>query len=474
MSLIKFLQRKVMDSGTAPNKPGASKGDSAFEDRLRVSQNRERQSLLSQPLMIFLQRKVIDSGSQSIKQGAPKGGSTFVDDRLQRKIRGSDGAAPFSTDPSGSTTGMSAANTPAKVSDTDCSEGRGGDASVAKSVKEENEVGVAEDTLGNTYDSKQPVTAFLVDEEDPPIGEIVEAQAVGFFEQKWKLMVFIVVVVAGALAAALLALGRGGDGRSDGFPVSDEPGAVVTTATVNICNAAIPFNFDGGDLKSFGADHDAPAALVFPFQFNYPWDTACSDDERVRQMGGLQQSLATMLHERYGGDVVVQNAGAIKGEIAAGPVYEADVRGVSPYMNTVSFVTVDGGGLAAMLNNAVTRAASITDKFNFGGAYPYCSGVRFDVDVTSVGTPPVANIEVVDAATGEWTALSGRLGDEFRVQTNSFLASGGDGYMAGVNVIRTYDTGSFVLDGVLEYLVGVVEWDVTGQEMSTMSFENGL
>ena len=270
-----------------------------------------------------------------------------------------------------------------------------------------------------------------------------------------------------------------GDGQSDGAPiVDDEPGVVVTTATVNVCNAAIPLtlpNFESGDLESFGADYDTPSTLVFPFQLYGPWDTPCSDDERINQMGGLQQSLASMLHERYGGDVAIQNAGAFRGEFAAGPVTDSDVLGLNPYMNTVSYVTVDGEGLAAMLNNAVTRAASFTDTFLFGGQYPYCSGVRFDVDVTVVGTsPPVTNIEVVDGTTGEWTPLEDRLDDEFRVQTNSFLASGGDGYMAGVNVIRTDSTGSVVIKGVLEYLEGLDEWDVSGQEMSTLSFENGL
>jgi len=52
------------------------------------------------------------------------------------------------------------------------------------------------------------VTAVLVGEEDILTGEIVEAQAVGFFEQKWKLMVFVVVVVVGALLALGLTIGR--------------------------------------------------------------------------------------------------------------------------------------------------------------------------------------------------------------------------------------------------------------------------
>ena len=52
------------------------------------------------------------------------------------------------------------------------------------------------------------MTAVLVGEEDILTGEIVEAQAVGFFEQKWKLMVFVVVVVAGALLALGLTVGR--------------------------------------------------------------------------------------------------------------------------------------------------------------------------------------------------------------------------------------------------------------------------
>lgn len=252
-------------------------------------------------------------------------------------------------------------------------------------------------------------------------------------------------------------------------PVADEPGVVVTTATVNICNAAIPISLPGFDDEA----PESYGALVFPFQLYGPWDALCSDDERIRQMGGLQQSLATVLHERYGGDVTVQNAGAFRGEIAAGPVYDSDLMGLNPFNNTVSYVSVGGGGLAMMLNNAVAKAASFTNSFLFGGQYPYCSGVRFDVDVTSTETP-VTNIEVVDAATGEWTSLSDRLDDEFRVQTNSFLASGGDGYMVGVDVVRTDNTDFVLMDGVLDYLGRVDEWDISGQEMSTLSFENGL
>ena len=129
---------------------------------------------------------------------------------------------------------MPSSNTPAKVSDTNGSEGRGGDASDAKSAKEqqwveeEGQRSIGQQHLQarrrdptlilaiiqrNTsvptiYDSQKPVTAILVDEEDIPAGEIFEAQAVGFFEQKWKLMVIVVVVVAGALLALGLTIGR--------------------------------------------------------------------------------------------------------------------------------------------------------------------------------------------------------------------------------------------------------------------------
>ena len=59
------------------------------------------------------------------------------------------------------------------------------------------------------YDSRRPVTAVLVDEENIPEGEVVDAQAVGSFEQKWKLMVFgVLVVAAGALLAFGLTVGR--------------------------------------------------------------------------------------------------------------------------------------------------------------------------------------------------------------------------------------------------------------------------
>ena len=114
------------------------------------------------------QRKALDSGSASSKPGASKGDSTF-DDRLQRKIQGSDGATSFSTDPSGSRTGMSTSNSPAKVPDNDASEG-GGDASGAKSTKEQwgEKVEVAEDATTSAADlvSSMPPSFYDVNDSD--------------------------------------------------------------------------------------------------------------------------------------------------------------------------------------------------------------------------------------------------------------------------------------------------------------------
>ena len=245
----------------------------------------------------------MDSGlPSSNKPGASKEDSTF-DERLQRKIRGSDGASSFSTDPSGSSTGIheeeegnasdaksakdqrfdegrlaedatpTAADIEANHGSRSCenvdnasmSPGESNNASTAglpsssfvssghqqahaprqsqasfirqrSSERQDSQTQQRHDHTNSAshllsavirrntsvstdpnrfqaseviYDSQRPVTAVLVDEEDvpTPTGEIVEAQAVGFFEKKWKLIVFVVVALAGALLAVGLTIG---------------------------------------------------------------------------------------------------------------------------------------------------------------------------------------------------------------------------------------------------------------------------
>jgi 5'-nucleotidase / UDP-sugar diphosphatase len=60
------------------------------------------------------------------------------------------------------------------------------------------------------------------------------------------------------------------------------------------------------------------------------------------------------------------------------------------------------------------------------GAYPYASGLRYDVDGKNLETP-ISNVEVNIRLEGDWIPIVDS--DIYTVVTNSFIAAGLDGYV---------------------------------------------
>jgi hypothetical protein len=191
----------------------------------------------------------------------------------------------------------------------------------------------------------------------------------------------------------------------------------------------------------------------------------CTPNETIAQGGGACNLVAkAFLDQAPSADLAIQNAGGCRTDIAAGNFTVNDVFMLLPFANTLVTLEMTGGEIIEVLNIAATQALSgIAD-----GAYPYASGIRYDVDATNAETP-VSNVEVNVRLESNWSAI-----DEnalYTVVTNSYLAAGGDGYVTFVEI-------EDVTDLYLEYANTFVQYaeevgtliDPPRSEYSTQNF----
>jgi 5'-nucleotidase, C-terminal domain len=106
------------------------------------------------------------------------------------------------------------------------------------------------------------------------------------------------------------------------------------------------------------------------------------------------------------------------------------------------------GAQIVLLLNQATQVAFAGSN----GAYPYAAGVRYDVDQNAAFPNQVSNVEInVRLAQAAWTPIVSN--QTYTVVTNSFAASGGDGYLAFAQVPR-----KDVTDLFLEYALSLVAY----------------
>ncbi|MDR2947192.1 MAG: bifunctional metallophosphatase/5'-nucleotidase, partial [Candidatus Adiutrix sp.] len=113
-------------------------------------------------------------------------------------------------------------------------------------------------------------------------------------------------------------------------------------------------------------------------------------------------------------DAALINSGSFRDSIAAGPVTKGQLLSVLPYGNYVYVIDISGADLLAALNHGLARPGS--------GAFPQFFGM-------TVEAAPLPTIPGALKATA--VTIGGRPLDPtatYRLATNDFLHSGGDGY----------------------------------------------
>ncbi len=175
--------------------------------------------------------------------------------------------------------------------------------------------------------------------------------------------------------------------------------------------------------------------------------------------GGHIQQLVTdaFLARAFAADIALQNSGGVRVDIPAGEISVADAYTLLPFANTMVEMELTGAEIKATLEQGVSNF--LDEEGGSTGAYPYGSGIRWDLDMTAASGSRFSNVEVRPKGETEWTALADDA--TYTVVTNSFMASGGDGYET---LGAKWDAGDYV-DTFLDYaqtFIDYVEQDAGG------------
>lgn len=134
-------------------------------------------------------------------------------------------------------------------------------------------------------------------------------------------------------------------------------------------------------------------------------------------------------------DFAIQNGGGIRADLPAGTITKKTIYEILPFDNSVVVVSIRGSDLLDLFDYLATTPGK--------GAFPQVSeGLSFTINtITGKCEDILIKGEPIDAD---------RI---YRVATNSFLATGGDGYRAFENALDRYDTSVFQRDACIEYLI---------------------
>ena len=160
----------------------------------------------------------------------------------------------------------------------------------------------------------------------------------------------------------------------------------------------------------------------------------------VALMGGKTESrsketnlgnlITDAMRDKTSSDIAFQNGGGIRASISPGAITYRDILTVQPFGNTLVIVDMTGAQIIDALNFAATKVGS--------GAFLHVSGLKW----TIMGEK-AKNVTVADQPID--------LGKTYKVVTNNFMATGGDGY-AMLKPLPQEDTGFVDADAFKDYV----------------------
>jgi 5'-nucleotidase / UDP-sugar diphosphatase len=141
--------------------------------------------------------------------------------------------------------------------------------------------------------------------------------------------------------------------------------------------------------------------------------------------------------------VAIINSGNIRTSIPAGHVTVGQMLEVLPFGNTITRLDLTGTQLKQALENGVSK---IEDG---EGRFPQVAGLRFEWNPTATVGDRISSIQIQNSD-GNYKPL--QADSTYRVITNNFLLSGGDGYKVFKNGKNQVDTGFLLADVVIHYI----------------------
>ncbi|OIQ50655.1 NAD 5'-nucleotidase precursor [Pseudodesulfovibrio hydrargyri] len=139
-------------------------------------------------------------------------------------------------------------------------------------------------------------------------------------------------------------------------------------------------------------------------------------------------------------DIALQNAGGVRESVDQGDITMGTAYTLLPFNNTLVLLELTGEQVRQTLETGVDRG---------GGAFLYAGGLRYTADMRRPEGERVLCIDTLDNA-GNWTPLDPARA--YRVVTNSYLASGGDGFDILKSAASSYDTGFVDAQAFIDYV----------------------
>ncbi|WP_319581716.1 bifunctional metallophosphatase/5'-nucleotidase [uncultured Pseudodesulfovibrio sp.] len=153
-----------------------------------------------------------------------------------------------------------------------------------------------------------------------------------------------------------------------------------------------------------------------------------------------QSLLAKLKETGQPADIALQNSGGVRESVDQGDITMGTAYTLLPFNNTLVLLGLTGDQVHQALETGVDRG---------GGAFLYTGGLRYTADMRRPEGDRVLCIDTLDMA-GNWTPLDpARI---YRVVTNSYLASGGDGFDVMKAAVSSYDTGFVDAQAFIDYV----------------------
>jgi len=170
-------------------------------------------------------------------------------------------------------------------------------------------------------------------------------------------------------------------------------------------------------------------------------------------------------------DIAIQNGGGVRTDIAQCVITIGDAYLLLPVAHQLVELDMTGAEIVQVLEESITYAL---DPEGSTGAYPYASGLRWDLDVSQAAGERFSNVEVKLKSDTDWSAID--LAQTYKVVSNSFTSGGRDGYLT----FGTVTDDGRALDTYLDYAQSFVDYvkaegSITKlplEEYSTQSFIN--
>ncbi len=140
--------------------------------------------------------------------------------------------------------------------------------------------------------------------------------------------------------------------------------------------------------------------------------------------------------------IAIVNGGAIRSSIPAGDVSLGQILEAIPFNNDIVIFDITGEQLAAALENGVSKVEAVEGRF------PQIAGFRFSWDP---GGQPGSRVKSVEIRTGSGFKPLDK-SESYRIVTNSYLFTGGDGYTSFQKGANVQYLGYVDYDMVTEYI----------------------